>query len=167
MNLCLNYTPSLDMHHIFVATFKDACFVSESKHCPAASDCRALIANPLPVCQKETMLRFFDETYTSEGFNHCNCCYSCIKRHGSEGCQTCDQFIATYFRKIDQLCVKKSVALLLREAMQDLFETQGIVSLLVEDELDIKIDDFITDYLCMCDEINSQNDIVEIWHIDR
>ena len=33
MNLCLNYTPSLDMHHIFVATFKDACFVSESKHC--------------------------------------------------------------------------------------------------------------------------------------
>ena len=139
--------------------------ISASKHCPAKSDCRALIEKPLPFCQKETMLRFFDDAYSSEG-SKCDCCYSCIKRHSNDGCQECYQLIHTYFPTISKSRIKKSVASQLKEALKELFEALGVVTLLIENELDINVDDFIRDFIRMCDEIKSDTDIVNLWHVD-
>ena len=148
-----------------ILSFDSKIHILEAKHCPATSDVRALISRPLPVCQSETILRLFDENYTSEA-PKCSCCYSCMKQHSNSGCQLCSSFLDKFFPPISSKR-KKSVASELREALDELFSALGAELLLLEDEVEISSKSFIKDFIKMSDEVKSENDIVEIWHIDR
>lgn len=138
---------------------------TEAKHCPAASDVRALIAKPLPRCQSETTMRFFDENFVSK-VPECVCCFSCIRDHGNNGCVKCAEFIHTYFTQNEKLKVSKSAARDLIEALEELFAALRISTILVENELQVSTTSFIKDFVKMIDEIKCANDIVNTWHID-
>ena len=55
----------------------------------------------------------------------------------------------------------------LKEAMGELFAAMGADTLLVEDELEVTTKNFVKDFLKMSDEVKTENDIIEIWHIDK
>ena len=137
----------------------------EAKHCPSSSDVRALISTPLPSCQRETILRLFDESYRSEDPT-CSCCYSCMKQHSDHGCEKCYDFLETFFSQKSKVKVTKSVAATLKEAMEELFTALNMENLLVENELKVFSKDFIKDFIKMSDEIRTEQDIVDMWHID-
>ena len=63
-------------------------------HCPPSSDCRSLVADPLPACQTKHLLRYFDPNF-DEAIPLCDCCYSCILQHSSIDCQKCSTFFET------------------------------------------------------------------------
>ena len=92
----------------------------EAKHCPATSDVRALIAKPLPRCQTETAMRFFDERFVSS-VPKCLCCYSCIRDHGDSGCASCTVLLQTFFTQNAKTKVTKTAAVDLTEALEELF----------------------------------------------
>ena len=119
----------------------------------------------MPACQKQILMRLFDETYSSEGNDACSCCYVCIRRHSENGCIHCSELLSTFFTSRPQK-LKKSVASDVKEALTDFFNDLGLKSLLVEGELEIPIVGFIKDFMRMCDEVQSERDIVELWHID-
>ena len=50
--------------------------------------------------------------------------------------------------------------------MEELFLALQMDTILVEDELVITTRGFIKDFLRMCDEIRTKEDIMEIWHVD-
>ena len=54
---------------------------------------------------------------------------------------------------------------MLKEGLSELFIDLECETLMVEDCLEIKVDDFITDFMRMVDEIKCKEDIVEMWHI--
>ena len=139
--------------------------ILESKHCPPSNDVRALITHPLPKCQKEVLMRFFDASYIVDGPS-CTCCYTCIRRHRDEGCPSCSLFMTTYFSSSCTKKIRKSAAAELKTAIEKLFEALGIDNLLVENNLEIPVPSFIKDFIYMCDEIHSELDIVDFWHID-
>ena len=139
--------------------------IVESKHCPSASDVRALITHPLPTCQTETIMRFFEDDFNSDG-DKCTCCYSCIKAHSENGCRKCEDLLGRYLATKTQK-LAKPVAKEVREAFEELFATMGIDTLLVEGELAIKTNSFTRDFIQMSDEIKSGDDIVSLWHIDQ
>ena len=136
----------------------------EAKHCPSSSDVRALISTPLPSCQRETILRLFDESYRSEG-PKCSCCYSCMKQHSEHGCEECLNFLEKFFSQKSKV-MTKSVAVTLKEAMGELFTALNMETLLVEKDLKVFSKDFINDFIKMSDEITAEEDIVDMWHID-
>ena len=137
---------------------------AEAKHCQVGSDCRALITKPLPLCQKNTLLRLFDENFTSEDVQ-CHCCYSCIRSHSISGCENCTSFINEFLPEHVKRTRSKSIKRMLKEGLSELFIDLECETLMVEDCLEIKVDDFITDFMRMVDEIKCKEDIVEMWHI--
>ena len=62
--------------------------------------------------------------------------------------------------------MNRSVALDLKEGLDELFATLKVKTILVEDKFKVGIKNFITDFIKMADEIHSEDDIVNIWHID-
>ena len=140
--------------------------ISEAKHCPVISDVRALITKPPPACQSETILRLFDDAYKSE-VPKCICCYSCIKQHSADGCHNCELFLNKFFSQNPLKKFSKSVAFELKEALEELFVTLQMDTLLVEGDLVITTKGFIKDFIKMCDEIKTKEDIIEMWHIDE
>ena len=138
----------------------------EAKHCPATSDVRSLISRPLPACQSETIFRLFDDTYISEA-PKCSYCYSCLKQHSNSGCERCDTFLTRFLPQISNAKVQKSVASLLNEALEELFDALGLKTLLLENEVEISSSSFIRDFIKMVDEVHSEKDIVDIWHVDQ
>ena len=110
-------------------------------------------------------MHFFDESYSSDG-EKCTCCYVCISNHSEEGCYDCSAFLKTFFPSCPRLKLKKSVASEVRDALSLYFSTLRVESLLVEDELIIPVEGFIKDFLKMCDEVTTENDIEDLWKID-
>lgn len=70
------------------------------------------------------------------------------------------------FEHSPQSKVKKSVASCLKEALEELFEALNMDTVLVENKLKVTTKEFVTDFIHMCDEIKSAEDIVETWHVD-
>ena len=158
-SLKLLKSPPLNTHFIYL-------HLLEAKHCPVTSDVRSLISKPPPTCQSETLLRLFDENYKSE-VPECSCCYSCVKRHSVKGCETCSNLLDKYFPPNCNPKLKKSVISELKEAMGELFAALGADTLLVEGELEVTAKNFVKDFLKMSDEVNTESDIIEMWHIDK
>ena len=55
-------------------------------HCPPDSDCRALVTDPLPVCQTKCLFRYFDPEFEM-AVEPCKCCFSCRKKDADLGCR--------------------------------------------------------------------------------
>ena len=63
--------------------------------------------------------------------------------------------------------VSKSVAATLKEALEDLFVAMKCDTIVIEKELEVTTTSFIKDFLKMIDEITSEQDIIDMWHIDQ
>ena len=138
---------------------------TEAIHCPVKSEVRALITRPPPRCQSETILRLFDESFVSEA-PACSCCYQCMRRHSLDGCKDCASFFEKFFPINPNPKVSKSVIADLKDAIEELFAALRINTILVENELKVTTKSFIIDFVKMVDEVKSDKDIVDIWHID-
>ena len=78
----------------------------------------------------------------------------------------CEELLKTFFTaKSPKLT--KSVASDVKDALTELFTVLSIDNLLIENELKVTTSSFINDFLKMSDEIKSDQDIVDIWHIDK
>ena len=89
-----------------------------------------------------------------------------MRQHSASGCVQCDTFLTKFFPKDSYLKLKKPVVTELREALEELFDALGTESLLLENEVEISSDSFIKDFIKMSDEVKSEKDIVEIWHLN-
>ena len=96
-------------------------------HCDPSSDCRQLISEPLPKCQTEVLLKFFDSNFALNAIP-CYCCYSCIKRDAGNGCVKCVDFLETYLGTRRQ---RKPVSTLkhLGNGLKELFNGLGMTSI--------------------------------------
>ena len=54
----------------------------------------------------------------------------------------------------------------LQKGLKALFEAMQMDNLLVETSLELPILSFIQDFIFLCDEIRSEMDIVNYWHVD-
>ena len=81
------------------------------------------------------------------------------------GCVTCTSFINDYLPKNVNRVTTKSIKRRLQEGLTELLVSMGIDTLLVEDCLELKIDNFVNDFLRMVDEVSCAKDIVDMWHI--
>ena len=123
--------------------------ISEAKHCPVTSDCRALITKPLPPCQSEVIMKLFDENFKSDNIRKCFCCYSCIVSHSQEGCLDCQVFLAEFFPGTGNHRVNGSVSRDLRNALQDLFSVLKLGSILIENKFEVTSHSFIKGILSL------------------
>ena len=110
-------------------------------------------------------MHFFEDRYESTG-SECNCCYSCIKRHASDGCKDCSQLISSFFPPVVSNKMRMSVANELKRGLNELFNAMNVTNLLVESALEVSVTSFIKDFMCMADEVKSEFDIVDLWNID-
>ena len=111
-------------------------------------------------------MRFFDDSFTSEA-EKCLCCYSCIKQHSGDGCSKCSDFIDRFFtQKNAKLKVSKTLAAELIEALEELFTALRMEVVVIEDELEVTTESFIKDFVKVLDEVRSENDLVEMWHLN-
>ena len=62
--------------------------------------------------------------------------------------------------------MRKSIVSSLIEAYKELFKALHMDTVLVEGELEVSIKDFIKDLVKMSDEVKSDKDIVNMWHVD-
>ena len=139
--------------------------ILESKHCPASSDCRELISKPLPYCQAEVLYKMFDENFRSD-IVQCHCCYSCIRRHASDGCEECIVFIKTFFKNTSTKRRSKPVMKQLKDKLHGFFKAIRIDSVIFEGAHSVSVHSFVKDFLTMTDEITSADDIANLWHIE-
>ena len=149
-------------------TFVSSCiFPLESRHCPPSSECRELIAKPMPECQTKLILSMFERDLHVK-VSKCRCCYCCIKSHADEGCSDCLHFIKQFFpSKASPIKIKKSVYHEIKEALTELFLAMKTSKLRVEYDLKIDCSAFICDFLRVVDEIRCSEDIVKLWHIEK
>ena len=89
-----------------------------------------------------------------------------MKQHSTNGCEKCDTFLNKFFPADSYLKVRKSVVSELREALEELFGALRTEFLLLENEVEISSRSFIKDFIKMSDEVRSEKDIIEIWHVD-
>ena len=133
-------------------------------HCPPSSDCRELVASPLPRCQTERLFRHFDPELDMT-VQPCQCCYSCKIRDAQAGCEACAIFLDTYIPKKAKKTRSVSLRKGLKRAVQDLFEALGILEVAVEKRLSIRVQSFAPDFIRAFDEIKRPEDIQSLWHI--
>ena len=133
-------------------------------HCPPSSDCRELLANPLPRCQTTRLFRHFDPEFDVT-VEKCICCYSCKVRDAEAGCERCAKFLDTYIPKKTMKSRSVSFRKGLKRAVKDLCEGLGIHEIAVETRLFMGIESFASDFVRAFDEINRPEDIVSLWHI--
>ena len=96
----------------------------------------------------------------------CACCFSCIKQHGLDGCTRCEEFLEKYFPHDQKLKVRKSVAIELKQAIEELFDALGLDRILMEGELAVTTSSFAKDFIKLIDEVKDERDIMELWHIE-
>ena len=89
-----------------------------------------------------------------------------MRQHRDSGCKECDEFLESFFPQKSKLKITKSVAADLKEALEELFTALKMDYLLVESELEVKTQNFIKDFIKMCDEVKTEQSIVDMWHID-
>ena len=88
-------------------------------------------------------------------------------KHSECGCEKCLTFLTTFVTHNTKSKIRKSVASSLIEAFTELFEALNLDTVLVEGKLEVSTRDFIKDLVKMCDEVKSEKDIVNMWHIDQ
>ena len=139
--------------------------ISESKHCPVASDCRKLLDIHSKVqCHRQVIAGAFDVQDLCDV--KCKCCYACIVVHSKEGCDQCTQFLDIYLPSYDRKRkLSKSAGRDLKEALSGLFSVLGLEEVKVEERLSVSIESFIADYLTMVDEVKTPGDICRLWHL--
>ena len=96
----------------------------------------------------------------------CACFFSCIKQHGLDGCTRCEEFLDKYFPHDQKLKVRKSVAIELKQAIEELFDALGLDRILMEGELAVTTSSFAKDFIKLIDEVKDERDIMELWHIE-
>ena len=62
--------------------------------------------------------------------------------------------------------IRKSVAVDLKEAIEELFNALGFDNIMMEGDQSVSVKSFIKDFIKTVDEVKDENDIVELWHID-
>ena len=89
-----------------------------------------------------------------------------MQRHSACGCEKCSRFLSTFVTHNIKPKLRKSIVSSLIEAYKELFKALHMETVLVEGELEVSIKDFIKDLVKMCDEVKSDKDIVNMWHVD-
>ena len=89
-----------------------------------------------------------------------------MKKHSVNGCNRCSIFLDKFFPHSPKLKVNKSVKAELMESIEELFTALKVDNVMIENELEVTVASFAADFIKMCDEIKSDKDIVELWHID-
>ena len=135
-------------------------------HCPVSSECRYLISDPLPRCQTTSLFRFFDSEFESESAP-CDCCYSCIARDASLGCERCLTFLEVYLSKKKTKVPSRSVVKKLKTSIMDLFRGLDMCFVPVESRLHLAVKNFSTDFIRAFDEIREAHDIRDMWHVSE
>ena len=133
-------------------------------HCPPHSECRTLIADPLPMCQTEVLFKLFDPNFVPT-LQPCECCYSCIQRDATNGCSKCINFLELYLPKRTPKFSSRSVARELSLALKELFQGLGIGKIEVESRLEMSVENFTSDLIKCFDEVTEPSDIVKLWHV--
>ena len=141
-------------------------FISEAKHCPASSDCRTLITNPLPACQRESIIKYFDENFITN-VPKCVCCYSCIQFHSNDGCRKCLDFLSFYFPQKTTSKVNKSVRGKLSEAVHALFVALNTQLVILDGNMEVTTASFVKDFITNIDEVRNETDIINIWQVEK
>ena len=62
--------------------------------------------------------------------------------------------------------MRKSVAVDLKEAIEELFDALGFDNIMMEGDQSVSVKSFIKDFIKTVDEVKNEKDIVELWHID-
>ena len=138
-------------------------YFTESKHCPVASECRALLRKS-DECQMQVILKQFDCVIDSP-VSSCRCCYNCIEKHSQSGCLQCTDFLNQYFPQKRKVTLSIRVSDELKLALNDLFEEMGLTTIKVEENLALSPHNFITDLLRAVDEIKCPLDVKRLWHV--
>ena len=73
----------------------------------------------------------------------------------------------TFFSQKSNPKLTKSVAANLSEALEELFKAMKTDTIVIEKELEVSTTSFIKDFLKMLDEISSEQNITDLWHIDE
>ena len=117
------------------------------------------------ICHKKIIGKFYDEEIPPCD-NPCICCYVCIKSHEVvSGCSTCSEFLATFFPDRSSSKLSKSVTSELRFALKELFAAMSMKELKVENNLHLGISNFVDDFIKVIDEVKTDADIIDNWHI--
>ena len=117
------------------------------------------------ICHKKIIGKFYDEDIPPCD-NPCICCYVCIKSHEVvSGCSTCSEFLATFFPDRSSSKLSKSVTSELRFALKELFAAMSMKELKVENNLHLGISNFVDDFIKVIDEVKTDADIIDNWHI--
>jgi hypothetical protein len=135
-------------------------------HCPPSSECRALIADPLPPCQTVSLIKFFDPGFDIS-LSACKCCYSCRSRDASMGCETCCEFLDLYLPKKKSRITSRTVLKEVKVAVLELFRGLGMSYVQVESRLQLSLENFSKDFIKAFDEISGPEDIMELWHVSE
>ena len=135
-------------------------------HCPPSSDCRALIAEPLPNCQTKCLFSYFDPHFEA-AVPSCNCCYSCILRDSENGCPNCILFLQTYLPRKASHIRCSSVRKGLKSAILELFKGLGLSVIKIETRLSLTVENFADDFVKTFDEINHPSVIQSLWHVSE
>ena len=75
-------------------------------------------------------------------------------------------FLEKYFPHDQKLKVTKSVAVELKQAIEELFAALGLDTILMEGELAVTTSSFAKDFIKLIDEVKDERDIMELWHIE-
>ena len=62
--------------------------------------------------------------------------------------------------------MRKSVAVDLKEAIEELFDALGFDNIMMEGDQSVSVKSFIKDFIKTVDEVKNEKDIVELWRID-
>ena len=117
------------------------------------------------ICHKKIIGKFYDEDIPPCD-NPCICCYVCIKPHAVlSDCSTCSEFLATFFPDRSSFKLSKSVTAELRFALKELFAAMSVKELKVENNLHLGISNFVDDFIKVIDEVKTDADIIDNWHI--
>ena len=84
-----------------------------------------------------------------------------------DGCEKCSSFLEQILPQDRKLKIGKSVAVDLREAIEELFEALGLDHIMMEGDQSVPVRSFIKDFIKTVDEVKDVKDIVELWHIDQ
>ena len=111
------------------------------------------------------MLKLFGDTEDHSHVLKCVCCYSCMTQHRSEGCDSCAQFLSTFFPPNKILKRSASVKNEVKAGLRELFEALELTTVSVENSLEVGISSFIGDIIRVIDEIQEPLDVVKRWHV--
>ena len=110
--------------------------------------------------------KFFNQEVT-DTVHKCVCCYVCINSHAEEDCSVCRDFLETFLPTISSRALSKPVSAELRCALKELFNVMAVKEIKVESSLSLGIENFVNDVLKVVDELKTEEDIVQSWHVSE